>query len=70
MYLRYNNNMKLKGIIILSIFLLCANISNAKQILPESIQQITTTILAQLSAEKGKLYFICSSGKKCSTEDA
>lgn len=46
------------------------NCVNAKQILPENIQKITTTISAPLSGEKGKLYFICSSGQKCSTEDA
>ena len=62
--------MKLKVIIILFIFLFCNNIANAKQILPECIQKITTTISVPLSGEKGKLYFICSSGQKCSTEDA
>jgi len=46
------------------------NCVDAKQILPENIQKITTTISAPLSGEKGKLYFICSSGQKCSTEDA
>ena len=62
--------MRLKVIIFLSILLLCANISNAKQVLPQNIQKITTTISAPLSGEKGKLYFICSSGQKCSTEEA
>jgi len=62
--------MKLKVIIILSIFILCTNVSNAKQVLPKDIQQITTTISAPLSGEKGKLYFLCSSGQKCSTEEA
>jgi hypothetical protein len=46
------------------------NCVNAKQILPKDIQQITTTISAPLTGEKGKLYFRCSSGQKCSTEDA
>lgn len=46
------------------------NCVNAKQILPDNIQKITTTISAPLSGEKGKLYFICSSVQKCSTEDA
>lgn len=62
--------MKLKVIIILFIFIFCDNISNAKQVLPKNIQKITTTISAPLSGEKGKLYFLCASGKKCSTEDA
>lgn len=70
MYLRYNNNMKLKVIVIIFIVMFFANISEAKQILPENIQKITTTISATLSGEKGKLYFLCSSGQKCSTEDA
>jgi len=61
--------MKLKVIIILFIFLFCNNIVNAKQVLPGDINKITTTITAPLSGEKGKLYFICSSGQKCSTED-
>lgn len=69
-FLGYNKNMKLKVIIILFIVMLFANISEAKQILPENIKKITTTISAPLSGEKGKLYFICSSGRKCSTEDA
>lgn len=46
------------------------NCVNAKQILPDNIQKITTTISTPLSGEKGKLYFICSSGQKCTTEDA
>lgn len=46
------------------------NCVNANQILPNDIQRITTTISAPLSGEKGKLYFLCSSGQKCSTEDA
>lgn len=45
------------------------NFVDAKQILPNDILQITTIISAPLSGEKGKLYFICSSGQKCSTED-
>lgn len=68
-FLGYNKNMKLKIIIILFIVMFFANISEAKQILPDSIQKITTTISASLSGEKGKLYFMCSSGQKCSTED-
>lgn len=62
--------MKLKMVIILFIYVFCNNIANAKQILPKGIQNITTTISAPLSGEKGKLYFLCSSGQKCSTEDA
>ena len=69
-YLGYNNHMKLKVIIIIFIVIFFANISNAKQVLPQNIQKITTTISAPLSGEKGKLYFICSSGQKCSTEEA
>jgi hypothetical protein len=46
------------------------NCVDAKQILPDNIQKIITTISAPLSGEKGKLYFICSSEQKCSTEDA
>ncbi len=69
-FLGYNKNMKLKIIIILFICFFCDNIASAKQILPDSIQKITTTISAPLSGQKGKLYFICSSGRKCSTEDA
>ena len=46
------------------------NCVNATQILPNDIKQITTTISAPLSREKGKLYFLCAPGQKCSTEEA
>ena len=41
---------------------------NAAQLLPEVLVKNTTTISAQRTGEKGKTYFYCSSGAKCSTE--
>ncbi len=38
-------------------------------IVPPKIVKVTQTIEAQKTGEKGKNYFYCSNGKKCSTED-
>lgn len=64
-----NNILKI-FLISIGIIMSLNNCVDAKQILPENIQKITTTISIPLSGEKGKLYFFCSSGQKCSTEDA
>lgn len=49
--------------------LIGGNCVNAEQILPQEIVQITQTIEVPKTGEKGKWYFYCSNGKKCSTED-
>jgi Holliday junction resolvase-like predicted endonuclease len=52
------------------LFIMCsANLTAAEQILPPEIIKITQTIEVQKTGEKGKTYFYCSNGKKCSTED-
>jgi DNA polymerase-3 subunit epsilon len=51
------------------ILIMLTNFANAKQILPPEIVEITQTIEAPKTGEKGKAYFYCSNGSKCSTED-
>lgn len=45
-----------------------ALISDAKQILPDIIENNTISITAVKTGELGKIYFYCSNGNKCSTE--
>lgn len=55
---------------LLIVFILICFVPNsgAKQILPESIEKNTITIIATKTGEFGKNYFYCSNGEKCSTE--
>lgn len=49
--------------------LICFSLnSDAKQILPNIIENNTITISAQKTGELGKNFFYCSNGNKCSTE--
>ncbi len=62
--------MKYKSLFICLILLLNNSNCVAEQITSKYIPKITTTITAPLSGEKGKHYFVCSGGEKCSTEAA
>lgn len=43
-------------------------LTDAKQLLPDVIENKTITISAQKTGEPGKNFFYCSNGNKCSTE--
>lgn len=60
---------KFKFIIILIIYIMGVNFAMATQVLPSEIVKVTKTIDASTTGEKGKNYFYCTNGKKCSTED-
>ena len=59
----------MKKFFFIIILLICLSLnSDAKQILPDIIENNTITISAQKTGELGKNYFYCSNGNKCSTE--
>lgn len=60
---------KFKFIGILIIYIIGVNFAMATQVLPSEIVKVTKTIDAPTTGEKGKDYFYCTNGKKCSTED-
>lgn len=43
-------------------------LADAKQLLPDVIENKTITISAQKTGKLGKNFFYCSNGNKCSTE--
>lgn len=59
----------MKKFFFIIILLICFALnSDAKQILPDIIENNTIIISAQKTGEPGKNYFYCSNGNKCSTE--
>lgn len=59
----------MKKFFFILVLLICLSLnSDAKQILPDIIENNTITISAQKTGELGKNYFYCSNGNKCSTE--
>ncbi len=59
----------MKKFFFILVLLICFALnSDAKQILPDIIENNTIIISAQKTGELGKNYFYCSNGEKCSTE--
>lgn len=59
----------MKKFFLIFILLICLALnSDAKQILPDIIENNTIVITAQKTGEVGKNFFYCSNGEKCSTE--
>jgi len=59
-----------KNIFVIICLIICFNLNAyASQLLPDYITNHTQTIEAPKTGEKGKTYFYCFDGKKCSTED-
>lgn len=59
----------MKKFLFLTLIVICfQTLADAKQFLPNIIENNTITITAQRTGELGKNYFYCSNGNKCSTE--
>ena len=59
----------MKKFSLLILIVICFQIlADAKQLLPNVIENNIITITAQRTGELGKNYFYCSNGNKCSTE--
>ena len=59
----------MKKFFFLTLIAVCFPIlADAKQFLPDIIENNTITITAPKTGELGKNYFYCSNGNKCSTE--